>query len=117
MIYMRAKITLNGVEFEVLFYPWHPGYGWYEVIKHWFVYVTEKGAMVKACGMGVVDHARPKSWDDENRQFLNVDDYVWCYDRNKTWGEPVNLLQRFQRLMEEQIGFIVTTRNASVFSD
>lgn len=48
----------------------------------------------KELGLEVYDTAVPQPWADSFREVTGLyppGHFVWCYDRCRTWGEPVPL--------------------------
>jgi hypothetical protein len=55
-----------------------------------------------------VDTAVPQSWSDKIRE-LGIDPapFVWSYKKNKIWGEPVNLLEEYAKIIIRKTSEII----------
>ncbi len=73
--------------------------------------------IAELCGLKVYDLAIPIDWSHKMRDTSELIDFkfdptnwVWCYDVNKVFGEPVNLLELFAKKL--WWGEIITTGDA-----
>ena len=60
-----------------------------------------KQEVIEAIGIKDFDWARPIEWDKQAKDLgINPDDYIWNYDGDSLFGEPVNIYAAYVETCE-----------------